>query len=390
MKITPRVAVTLTFIAFGAMMGAQLGAIPVLKAQSGTDSFWFGVLTSVGTAANIVAMSLGGQIAKRFDNRSVMLFIMPVIFAALVYSLMVQSVFAFGLSFILLMTSIGALDLFMNAEAAVVEHDAGKPLFGGFHGAVLLAMGLFGLISSFIAVNYGAVWSLIPPLPFTIAAIYAVNKAIPHRPVTASHESASQGEFPRKILILMGVVVGLEVAAEFTCVQWSGQLLAALQPKLAAYSGLGIAFYGLFSGGIRVVGDRLRQRFDDLKLVAVSLCVGLVGFVTLALDPGFLISVIAFAVVGIGQGLIFPCLFSQAARLAPANRASAFGLISLVSGPPRILLPLLLGILAQSFGIASIYLASAIGIATAIGFSMWIAREIDKRKEAQVSPRLAT
>lgn len=392
MKITPRLAVTLTFIAFGAVMGSQTGAIPVLKQQTGADAFVFGILASCGTLANIVAMSLGGAIARRFDNRSVLLFILPVDFAALVYALTVNSIFAFGLSFAFINFAIGCTDLFMNAEAGVVEHEARKPIFASFHGAVLLAMGFFGLVSGFIAVTYGPLWAALAAFPIVVAAIHAVNKAIPHRPVHVANEQASNAPLPRKILILIGVIIGMDVAAELTCIQWSGQLLAQLQPNLAAYSGLGIAFYGLFNGGVRTVGDRLRHHFSDLTLVGASLGVGLLGFIVLALNPGFVISIVAFAVTGMGLGLIFPCLFSVAAKLAPEARPAALGLVSFVSGPARICFPFLLGAIAQAYGLNMIYLAAGLGVTVALFFTQWVAREIaaKKQKKAQVSLRPST
>ena len=390
MKITPRVAVTLTFMAFGAVMGSQIGAFPVLKQQTGADAFIFGLLASFGTLANIAAMSLGGAIAKRFDHRSVLLFILPVDFAALAYALTVNTIFAFGLSFVFINFAIGCTDLFMNAEAGVVEHEAKKPIFASFHGAVLLSMGFFGLVSGFIAVTYGPLWAALAAFPVVVAAIYTVNEAIPHRPVHIANEKASAAPLPRKILILIGVIIGMDVAAELTCIQWSGQLLAQLQPSLAAYSGLGIAFYGLFNGGIRTVGDSLRHYFSDLHLVAGSLIIGLIGFLVLALNPGFVISIVAFAITGMGLGLIFPCLFSVAAKLAPEARPAALGLVSFVSGPARIGFPVLLGAIAQVYGLSMIYAASGLAVAVALGFTQWVARETAKTKKAQVSLRPST
>ena len=390
MNITPRTAITLTFIAFGAMIGSQVGAIPALKAQSGTDSFVFGLLAALGTMATIGAMSLAGQINKRFDHRSVLLFIMPITFVAMVYSLTVHSVLAFGLAFLLLSICTGTMDLFMNAEASVVEHDAGKPIFSSFHGAVLYAIGLFGLIGSFIAIQYGPLWAALPSLPFTAAAVYAVNKAIPHRAEKTAEEKNNSAPLPRKILMLIGIVLGLDVAAELTCVQWSGQMLNELQPQLAAYSGLGVAFYGLCNGSMRMIGDRLRTRFNDLHLVAASLAVGFAGFVVLATGPGFAVSVVAFAIAGLGLGVIFPCLFSVAAHLAPNARASALGLTSVVSGPTRIISPFLLGYLAQNYGLSMIYVAAAVGILVALGFTFWASYEVTKKQRAQVSSRPKT
>ncbi|MDE2385152.1 MAG: hypothetical protein KGO53_11090 [Alphaproteobacteria bacterium] len=390
MKVTPRVAITLTFVAFGAMVGSQVGTIPVIKAQAGADAIVFGTLASLGTVGTILSMSLGGWVNRHFDHRSVLLFIMPMAFTAFLWGLTVHSVFAFGLSFIALSLCTGAMDLFMNAEASVVEHELKKPVFSTFHGAALYAIGAFGLVGGFIAVQWGPIWAALPALPFVIAAVLAVNAAIPHRVESHEDAPAQPAPLPRKILMLIGIIIGLDVAAELTCVQWSGQMLNELQPKLAAYSGLGVAFFGLCNGSMRMVGDFLRARFDDLHLVAVSFAIGLMGFVVLATGPGFAVSVVAFAVAGIGLGVIFPCLFSVAARLAPESRAAALGLVSAVSGPPRVLLPLLLGFLAQNYGLSTIYIAAATGAVLALGFIYWANAEVSKKYGAQVSLRPKT
>ena len=383
MKVRPRTAITLTFIAFGAIVGSQIGAIPVIKGQSGADSFIFGILASLGTLASIFAMSLGGWVNRHFDHRSVLLFITPVAFVAFAYGLTAHSIFAFGLSFVALSLCTGTMDLFMNAEASVVEHDLAKPVFSTFHAAALYAIGLFGLVSGYISVNWGPLWAMVPALPFVLAAILAVHRSTPNRLINKLENTHAPAHLPRKILVLIGIIIGLDVAAELTCVQWSGQMLNELQPQLGAYSGLGVAFYGICNGSMRMLGDALRARFDDLHLVAASFAVGLFGFVILATGPSFGVSVIAFAVSGVGLGLIFPCLFSVAARLAPESRAAALGLVSFVSGPPRILLPLLLGFLAQNYGLSSIYIAASTGCVIALAFIYWAIKELAKTNGAQ-------
>ncbi len=379
LNFSPRSAITLTFIAFGVLVGAQIGAIPVLKANAGVDAFTFGILSGLSTAANILALGLGGWVNRHFDHRSVILFILPIAFVTLVATLMVNSVFTFGLTFVLFSLCIGTLDIFMNAEAGVVEHDLKKPVFSSFHASVLYAIGLGGLAGGYVAVSYGAVWSALLALPFVGLALWAVHAAILHRVETHDEKTVSV-DLPRKVLIIIGIVIGLDVAAELTCIQWSGQMLAEMQPTLAQYSGLGVAFYGLCNGTVRLIGDRLRARFNDITLIIVSLCVGVSGFAVLATEPGFAVSIAAFAVAGCGLGLIFPCLFSVAARLVPEARAAALSLASAVSGPPRILLPILLGVVAQNYGLSAIYGAAGIACAMAIGFTVWAGREMARRR----------
>jgi fucose permease len=294
---------------------------------------------------------------------------------ALAGSLLVNSVFTFGLAFVIFSLCLGTLDIFMNAEAGVVEHDLKKPVFSSFHAAVLYAIGLGGLAGGYVSVSYGAVWSSLLALPFVGLAMLAVQVAIPHR-IESVDDKPAAAALPRKALILIGVVIGLDVAAELTCIQWSGQMLAEMQPTLAQFSGLGVAFYGLCNGTVRLFGDTLRARFNDITLIIVSLCVGVAGFAVLATEPGFAVSIAAFAVAGSGLGLIFPCLFSVAGRLAPESRAAALSLASAVSGPPRIFLPILLGVVAQGYGLSAIYGAAGSACAIAIGFTILVGREM--------------
>ena len=387
MKITPRIAITLTYICFGVCVGANIGALPELQAHTGVTSYIFGFMAALGTLANIGMMAMGGTINKRFDHRTVLLFIIPLVFVSMVYTLVVNSVFTFALSFVIFKVMIGTLDLFMNAEGASIEHQAGKPIFASLHGATLMAMAAFGLIGSYISVTYGTVWAALPTLPMIAISYYAVYTAIPHSTAHEEREQAVFTQMPIKALGLIGVVIGLDVACELACVQWSGQLLAKLQPSFAAYSGLGVAFYGLCNGSVRLIGDKLRTKFGDVPLIYASFSIGLVGFAILATSPGFAVSVFAFAMAGMGLALIFPCMFSIAGQLAPGARAAALGLVSGVSGVPRVLFPILLGSLASAYGLNSIYAAAAVICAVALGFTAWASGAIATLKGAQVSLR---
>jgi MFS family permease len=187
---------------------------------------------------------------------------------------------------------------------------------------------------------------------------------------------------------LIGIVLGLNVACELTCVQWSGQLLTTLAPNLAAYSGLGVAFYGFCNGTMRLVSDGLRARFGDFNLMMASLCLAIIGLLVLAIAPNFAVSVAAFASVGVGLAAIFPCLFSITTRLVPEARAASLAFISGVGGLPRILLPILLGTLAQAYGLNAIFAAAAGVAVLALGFTYWASREIiSKNFGAQISSR---
>ena len=310
MAITPHRTILLTFAAFGAAIGAHVGSLPVLIQNSGISNFEFGVAGGIGMIANILAMSLGGRINRVADHRKVLLIMLPAIAATLAFALLVNSVWSFMLSFILLSFTLGMTDLFMNAEASIVEHELGRKVFSTYHGTVSILIAVFAILASLISVLLTPWFTfLFAIVPLTLAWA-AIRKAIPVRPLHGADEDAPPKVLPKRILFFIGLASGANVACEGAAVLWAGTLLTSIAPEYAAISGFGLAFYGLCGGIVRLMGDRLREAFGDLRVMSVSLTVAVAGLLTLGIAPGFWISVIAFAAVGFGLASTFPCLFA--------------------------------------------------------------------------------
>ena len=366
MKLSPRVAILLTFGAFGAMVGSNVGALPILVKQAQVSPFMFGAVGGIGMLANIVAMALGGWINRHADHRSVILVVLPLAFLSLSYTLIVGSPLSYLTSVMMFSFVLGLTDLFMNAEGAAVEQELGLPVFSSYHGSASLGMALFAIISSLISTWYGLIYVLLPVVVPVIIAWVAVFQAIAKRVLAKHEENPRQVVLPRRILAFIGLAAGFNVSCELGAIQWAGQLLTSIAPQLAAYSGLGLAFYGLCSGIMRMVGDRLRARIGDMRLMIISLLVGISGFVALSFAPGFWISVIAFAAVGFGLGVIFPCLFSFAGKLVPDAKAAAMAYVIAVGGLPRVVFPWVLGWLAQSYSLSAVFAACVVVASTAL------------------------
>lgn len=359
LAISKRGTILLTFAAFGATVGLHVGALPFLVETSQVTPGVFGFAGALGMVANILFMSLGGIINRHADHRTVLLIAFPVLFAALCFALLVGNVWTFCLSFFLMSGCLGTIDLFMNAEASIVEQETGRRSFSTFHGAASLGIAAFAivgsLVSAFLAPWFGALIGGVL-LALAWAAIY---KTIPHRPVKNDDGSRRHVALPRRVLTFIGIAAGFNVACEVAAIQWAGQLLTSIAPELAAISGMGVAFYGLCGGAMRLTGDWLRDYFGDLRVMIVCLFVAVASYVVLAFTPGFWVSVVAFAGVGFGLAITFPCLFSLAGRIVPEGRAAAMGYVAAVGGAPRIILPWVLGFLAAKYSLGVVFAACA-------------------------------
>jgi MFS family permease len=364
----------LTFAAFGSIVGTH-----VLVQQANVSPWHFGLAGSLGMLANIICLSAGGFINRFASHRSVLLAMLPISALALLYALTVTSVAAFLISFLVISAVLGTIDLFMNAEASIVEEERGLASFNTYHGAVMLALAACALLGSIVSVELApwvGVLFVLVPLAFAWVAVFR------HAPVREFHTAETRkatAPLPVRLLAIVGLAAGFNVTCEVAAIQWSGQLLATTAPELAAISGLGLAFYGVCVGIMRLFGDRFRTRFGDLRMMSFSLTIAIAGFIVLGLAPGFWISVFAFAAVGIGMAVVFPSLFSLVGRLAPESRASAMSLASLVSGLPRITLPWSLGVIAAAQGVNAVFGALALVAAGALALIIVVYRRSDER-----------
>jgi predicted MFS family arabinose efflux permease len=359
---SPRAATMLVFAAFGAAVGAWAGAIPLVTTASHIDKYALGLGLTASSLATVGFMSIGGVIGKYLSNRAVLLITIPALALVTVALLMATSPTPFMAGLIAYGAVLGIMDIFMNAEASAIEHDVGRPIFTAFHGITSVSIALFAIFSSYVANLFGPF-----AMGMIVLAALAVAWAMVYTFVPSRQRRASTlgrfSDLPTRLpLVIMGLAVGISIAAETTSIFWSAKLLDEQAPSLAVIAGLGACFYGLCNALMRFAGDYLRGRFGDIPLMLASLAMAVFGFSLLGLSNSFTLSTVAFAAAGFGLAVICPCLYNMAAAQVPANRAAGLSFISAVAGPPRILAPWIFGWVAAShstsfaFGLCGIML----------------------------------
>ncbi len=392
---SPRAVVTAVFFAFAIGIGLWAGAIPALKRQAGLDAAGLGMALTLHTVAYIAAMVSGGQFARIVPPRRLMLAAMAVQTAALGAMYGAQTPLALTLGLVVMGLGAGLLDLAMNTEGTAVERELGRPVLLSMHAAASGAFALGALAGSVLSATVSpqaclvpvllvmlpaalAVWRLgprvVPPavaVPAVAATVAPAASAMPAGlpqaeavPATASPAEAPGAGAGRigGLVALLGVIIGLSAAAEMSAQMWSATFLERQAAELAAWAGAGAAFFAGCQSLTRLFGDALRQRFGDQRVITRSLLLAAVGFATVAASDSFALSVLGFALVGLGTACIVPCCFAQLARLAPQRAAAALGSASLVAGLIRMPTPLYLGFVAEAWGDAAAFAGVAAGL----------------------------
>src|SRR4030088_509346 len=132
--MTPeRRAVSIAFLAFGAVSGSWVPRLPALKdhlhltdGQVGYALLSFSVGAVLGAAVARPALGRGARSSVRVGTVAICI--------ALIGPALAVSFMQLLISFLLLGATAGFVDMLENAQAAELERMAGRPLINGFHG----------------------------------------------------------------------------------------------------------------------------------------------------------------------------------------------------------------------------------------------------------------
>jgi fucose permease len=165
----------------------------------------------------------------------------------------------------------------------------------------------------------------------------------------------------------------IAVSIEFCMLPWSADYLEhtyALR-KTDAAQALSLFLGGMIAG--RWAGGRLAQRFAARPLVLASLVLAACGFGLFWRSGLTGVALGGLFLTGLGVASLFPLLMSLALQTTP-NTVQASARATLASGGAVLLLPLILGRLADSMGIQLAYGMVAVLIVGALGIVLWAGR----------------
>ena len=146
----------------------------------------------------------------------------------------------------------------------------------------------------------------------------------------------------------------LGVASEWCVAYWGADFLAdgTGLTRPAAATSLTAFFAAMLLG--RIASSRLARVLSPAALLAATLCLALVGFPLFWFSPGSALTLIGLFITGLGIGGVYP--LGVSAAIAEADNTDAAAARLAVGGGGAILVaPLVLGALADRFGIGSAF-----------------------------------
>jgi hypothetical protein len=235
------------------------------------------------------------------------------------------------------------MDVGMNAQGVGVERGYGRSIMVGFHASWSVGA-LLGAIGGSLAMGAG----LALPIHLGLVALLVAGTTFGSLPWLrfADRSAAPAGgrrpfAWPRGPLLPLALVCLAATIGESTSGDWSGIHLRDNLEVAAGRVAWGYVASTAAMVAIRLVGDRIAERFGARRVIRAGGWLAGSGFVIVAVAPALPAALLGFAMSGAGLGIIVPLAFAAAGRVgdSPGESVAAVatvGYLAFLVAPPVI------------------------------------------------------
>ncbi|WP_201980173.1 MFS transporter [Hymenobacter rubidus] len=342
-----RIAIALFFFVSGFGFATWASRIPIIQHRLGLDEAQLGAVLLALPAGLMLTLPVTGQLLQRFSSRQVMLV------GAVLYNLalsllglaaqpwqLAALLFCFG-------CSRNLLNLSVNAQSVGLQALYPRSIIATFHGiwsvAGFAAAGLGALLIRADATTTAHLVAVSVGLTALALAFFPGTLAVPPAPGSRSFFS-----WPEKTVLKYGLIAFASMACEGTFYDWSGVYFVQAVHAPKAQAGLGFTLYMVAMTSGRFLGDWLVERFGTKAILQASGVLMSVGLLLAAAMPTPGAAGVGFVLGGLGVSCVVPLVFGLVGRSNPLGAGAAIASVSTVSYFGFLLVPPLVGFVAQA------------------------------------------
>jgi len=332
-----RLAVTVTFITNGLLVGAFVSRIPDIKRSLEVSNSTLSLCLLASSFGVFAALPAAGKLSAKYGSSPVAFHSTLVMAIAwTVQSFTLFAVWAFALTAFLAGYSLATQDVAMNSHAVTLEHQSSTRLMSVFHGMFSLGGfcgGIIGGVCSQLRISY-QIQTFAICVGISIAALFIRGFWLPG---TADvHELEEGAKVHRPAIIWLFGIFGLcSTIGEGAVGDWGGVLTRETYGASPFVSAIP---YVVFSATMifgRFSGDRLATRFGATKILASGGLIAAIGMTTGLLLNSTAGTIFGWFWMGTGLSVAIPLIFSAAGSLANnrfAGQIAPAQAVAMVSG----------------------------------------------------------
>jgi MFS family permease len=358
LNLPPQHRIFAAFALHAFAMGNIFPRMPDIKSAMGVAEGTLGLTLMGLPVGTLLALTFAAPILERIGFRRSLLAVMPLVSIICAMAVHATNPVLFFFILIPIGMAIGCIEIIINVEADRTEALVKKRIMNRCHAFWsfgFFSAGLFGALMAHIGLSPQLHLALV--IPVSLAAIALFLGDYQPAPTRTEEDDDNKPRFATPtwpILVLVGVTLSA-MLMEGAGIDWSAIYMRNMFASGPFVAGAAVAIVALSQAAGRFFVDGYIDHHSPAG-VARFLLWGLgagVVLVLLAVSPA--VSLLGFAMIGIGTSAIFPMAVSAAAQRT--DRPSAINVAALVQiaftaflvGPP------LLGFVAEHWGIQWTY-----------------------------------
>ena len=357
MKIKKDIMATrLLFFIMAFFVGLWTIRIPTIKDQINTDYFGVGLVMATFAIGSIIAMIFANNVIKMSSTRTVLLYTsilqavlwLPTPFISSLQTFMVLS-FIFGLCY-------GSFEISCNLYASNLEKREKKSMMSGFH-----AFWSLGVLAGSIATSLFLEWNIsflnnvlvyvIILLPFNIFIVFKL-----HVDKTENTENKQNIFFIWPLLIfILALISMVNALTEGSVDAWGALYMRDFIQVDGFLIGLATVSFNICMVIGRLSGDWIRDRIGVYNFLTLLFLTSIISLFILYTFDTILAALCGFALLGIGTSAIIPIAYSLAGKTEGIDSGAAIAIVSIAVYGTFMGAPATLGIVANNYGVNSIF-----------------------------------
>lgn len=350
-----RVMLGIFFFVSGFGFYTWASRIPTIQQELHLNEAQLGAVLFALPIGLMATLPVTGMLLSRFDSRRIMMI------GAVSFNLMLCAIgfatksWELALALVCFGSSRNLMNISANAQSIGVQSLFERPIIARFHGIWSLA-GFGGTALGLLMVSFAIspAWHFFGVgLALTACCCFAYPGSLPQKPVV--RERRPWFALPDKTLAKYGLISFASMACEGTMIDWSGIYLQKAVHTSHEVATLGFTTYMVAMTCGRLTGDRLTDRYGIRTMLTYSGCLIGLGLLFAVLLPYPITAVLGFILAGFGVSCVIPMVFAMAGRTKGMSSGSAIAAVSTVGYFGFLIVPPLVGTVAQYAGLRSAY-----------------------------------
>jgi MFS family permease len=379
-----RVMVGIFFFVSGFGFYTWASRIPTIQQELHLNEAQLGAVLFALPVGLMATLPVTGRLLSRFDSRKIMMI------GAVFFNLMLCAIgfatrsWQLALALVCFGSSRNLMNISANAQSIGVQSLFERPIIARFHGVWSLAgFAAAALGSLMVSFAVAPAWHFLGVgLVLTVCCWYAYPGSLPQQP--APRERRPWFALPDKTLAKYGLISFASMACEGTMIDWSGIYLQKAVHTSRELATLGFTIYMIAMTLGRLTGDRFTNRYGTRTMLTYSGGLIALGLLVAVLLPYAPTAIFGFILTGFGVSCVIPTVFSMAGRSEGMSSGSAIAAVSTIGYLGFLIVPPLVGSVAQVAGLRSAYaMMAAFGILITILVPFTLGKQ-NKRPAATV------